>query len=110
MFRKLIAVVSFCLVPAIGWAGSNTGLVTGVFVHTPDIVMFRVGSTINNGPSCALSTKEWAISMSDPMGKGLLAVLLAAQSQGKNVLVQGYTNTCRDWGDRELPSYVVILD
>ena len=91
-------------------AGSAQGLVSGIFIHTPGVLMFQIGSGISNGPACANVSKQWAISMSDPMGKPLLAVLLAAQAQGKQVFVFGYTNTCRDWGDRELPSYALLID
>jgi hypothetical protein len=90
-------------------AGSSSGKVTGIFMHTPDIVMFGAG-TINGTPSCSSGTQQWAIKLSDPAGKGFLAMLLSAQAQGKSVIVHGYTNTCRDWGDRELPSYIVIVD
>lgn len=78
-------------------------------MHSPDVVMFGAG-TINGVAPCATSTQQWAIKLSDPAGKGFLAILLSAQAQGKSVYVQGYSNTCRDWGDRELPSYIVILD
>lgn len=71
--------------------------------------MFGAG-TINGAASCAQGTQQWAIKLSDPAGKGFLAILLSAQAQGKSVYVQGYSNTCRDWGDRELPSYIVIQD
>ena len=91
-------------------AGSNQGLVSGIFVHTPGILMFQVGTVINGVPSCASGTKQWAISLTDPMGKSLMALLMSAQAQGKQVFVHGYTNTCRDWGDRELPSYAVLID
>jgi hypothetical protein len=91
-------------------AGSTQGLVSGIFVHTPGILMFQVGTAINGAPSCANGTKQWAISLADPMGKSMMALLLSAQAQGKQVYVHGYTNTCRDWGDRELPSYAVLID
>jgi hypothetical protein len=111
---KLIIRAAAVLAIFLGWGGSvqaggTQGLVSGVFIHTPGIVMFQVGSSINNKPSCA-TTNQWAISLSDAMGKPILAVLLSAQAQGKQVIAVGYTNTCRDWGDRELPSYLVIVD
>lgn len=91
-------------------AGNAQGLVSGIFIHTPGVLMFQVGTAINGAPACAAGLQQWAISMSDPMGKPLLAVLLAAQAQGKQVYVHGYSNTCRDWGDRELPSYALLID
>lgn len=90
-------------------AGTATGNVTGIFMHSPDVVMFGAG-TITNVAACASATQQWAIKLSDPAGKGFLAILLSAQAQGKSVTVHGYTNTCRDWADRELPSYIVIRD
>lgn len=90
-------------------AGSSSGKVTGIFMHSPDIVMFAAG-TMTGTPSCSSGSQQWAIKLSDPAGKGFLAILLSAQAQGKSVYVQGYTNTCRDWADRELPSYIVIQD
>jgi hypothetical protein len=91
-------------------AGNAQGLVSGIFVHTPGVLMFLVGTTINSAPSCATRLNQWAISLTDPMGKSLMALLLSAQAQGKQVYVHGYTNTCRDWGDRELPSYAFLID
>ena len=109
--RKLIA-FSFCIAafslsgPSL--AGTSVGNVTNMIVHVPNILMFSAGS-ISNTPTCN-TANQWAISLDDPVGKPMLAVLLAAQSQGKQVFVHGYSNTCRDWGDRELPSYVQIID
>lgn len=91
-------------------AGNSQGLVSSIFVHTPGVLMFQVGTTINSAPSCATGLKQWAISLTDPMGKSLMALLLSAQAQGKQVYVHGYTETCRDWGDRELPSYAILID
>lgn len=92
-----------------GYAGNSTGKVTNIFMHTPDVIMFKAGSG-SGRPTCGATSDEWAIKLSDPAGKGFLAVLLSAQAQGKYVYVYGYENTCRDWSDRELPSYVKILD
>jgi hypothetical protein len=91
-------------------AGVSQGLVSAIVVHTPGILMFQVGTVINVAPSCATGTKQWAISLTDPIGKSMMALLLSAQAQGKQVYVHGYSNTCRDWGDRELPSYAVLID
>jgi hypothetical protein len=89
-------------------AGESSGLVSNILVHVPGIVMFSAGN-ISGAPACN-AVNQWAISLSDPMGKGIMAILLSAQAQGKRVYVRGYTNTCRDWGDRELPSYIVMID
>ncbi len=90
------------------YAGSSQGFVSNIIVHQPGVLMFGAGA-FNNSPACNVSG-QWAISVVDPMGKSFLAILLSAQAQNKQVYVHGYTQTCRDWGDRELPSYIVILD
>jgi hypothetical protein len=89
-------------------AGESSGLVSNLLVHEPGIIMFSAGN-ISGAPAC--NTKnQWAISLSDQMSKGFLGILLSAQAQGKKVFVKGYKNTCRDWGNRELPSYVILVD
>ncbi len=106
------AIVALALSTGVGFAqaGNSQGLVSSIFVHTPGVLMFQVGTAINSAPSCASGTKQWAISLTDPMGKSLMALLLSAQAQGKQVYVHGYTETCRDWGDRELPSFAILID
>lgn len=108
-FKSVALSLAMCGL-SIANAGNTQGLVSGLFVHTPGVLMFQVGTAINGVPSCASGTKQWAISLSDPMAKPLMALLLSAQAQGKQVYVHGYTNTCRDWGDRELPSYAILID
>ena len=110
MFPKWMLCMAFLPLLNTAQAGNAQGTVSGIFMHTPGVLMFQVGTAINSAPSCASGTKQWAISITDPMGKSLMALLLSAQAQGKQVYVQGYTNTCRDWGDRELPSYAVLID
>lgn len=110
---KLIAKTICVLLAAImgsgsSWAGTSQGLVTNIFIHSPGVLMFKAG-TINGTPVCN-TNNQWAISLATPEGKPMLAVLLSAQSQGKQVIVAGYSNTCRDWGDRELPSYIILVD
>jgi len=109
LFKSIAVSLAVCGF-SIAHAGNAQGLVSGIFVHTPGVLMFQVGTTINSAPSCASGMKQWAISLADPMGKSMMALLLSAQAQGKQVYVHGYTNTCRDWGDRELPSYAILID
>ena len=110
MISKWLVCMAILPLLSTAQAGSTQGLVSGIFVHAPGILMFQVGTTINGAPSCATVTKQWAISLADPMGKSMMALLLSAQAQGKQVYVHGYTDTCRDWGDRELPSYAILID
>lgn len=107
--KQLIALIAVATLFGSVHAGTSSGKVTNIFMHAPDVVMFAAGP-ISGAPSCASGYQQWAIKLSDPAGKGFLAILLSAQAQGKTVYVQGYSNTCRDWGDRELPSYIVIID
>ena len=107
--KRILSILAATTMTTFAYGGSSTGKVAGIYMHSPDIVMFSAGQ-MNNPPSCAAGTKQWAISLSDPAGKGFLAILLSAQAQGKTVTVYGYSNTCRDWGDRELPSYIIITD
>jgi hypothetical protein len=106
------AIVALALSTGVGFAkaGNAQGLVSGIFVHTPGVLMFQVGTIINGAPSCAAVLHQWAISLSDPMAKSMMALLLSAQAQGKQVFVRGYSNTCSDWGDRELPSFALLID
>jgi len=91
-------------------ATASQGTVSGVFIHTPGILMFQVGTVMTATPSCAIGTKQWAIALTDPMAKSMMALLLSAQAQGKSVLVYSYLDTCRDWGDRVVPSYALLID
>jgi hypothetical protein len=106
--HQLLAFMTTAALLTCAQAGTSSGPVTNIFMHSPDVVMFKAGST-SGSPACS-PYQEWAIKLSDPAGKGFLAILLSAQAQGKSVKVLGYTNTCRDWSDRELPSYIMILD
>ena len=107
-FHKKIILIIIALVSNSSWSGTSQGLVSNLFIHTPGILMFKAGN-VNSTPSCN-TNNQWAISLSTTEGKPFLALLLSAQAQGKQVYVQGYSNSCRDWGDRELPSYIVLID
>jgi hypothetical protein len=105
---KIFIISHLLILHSISWSGTSQGLVSNLFIHTPGVLMFKAGS-INGTPPCN-TNNQWAISLSTTEGKPFLALLLSAQAQGKQVYVQGYTNSCRDWGDRELPSYIVLID
>lgn len=87
-------------------AGSSTGLVTALKVHTGDVVMFAAGS-IGQRAACGVAGDEWAISLNTPTGKAIYALLLSANAQGKQVLVTG-SNACNAWSDRETPYWVQL--
>lgn len=86
-------------------AGTSTGTVSKLFVHQPNILMFKAG-TPTGAPACS-NLGEWAIEIDTAFGKSLYAMLLSAQSQGQTVIVEG-TNVCSAWGDRESPRYIYI--
>ena len=98
--------LSLIMFAKLSWGGESSGLVTYIYVHTPNILMFQAGT--QNAPAGCSKYNQWAISLDDPMGKPLYALLLSAQAQGKPVYIKGYSNTCQAWDDRELPSYGVI--
>lgn len=106
----LLAISLFVSVFGVQAATASQGTVSGVFIHTPGILMFQVGTVMTATPSCASGTKQWAIALTDPMAKSMMALLLSAQAQGKSVLVYSYLDTCRDWGDRVVPSYALLID
>jgi hypothetical protein len=106
---KLYYLLTLALLnPVVTIAGTSMGDISKIFVHEPGVLLFRAGSVDNPAPCNRES--EWAISLNDPLGKPVLAMLLSAQAQGKKVFVAGYSQTCRDWWDRELPSYVRIIE
>ena len=112
LVKKLsVALVSFFSAYSAWGTTTAMGQPAAIFIHEPNLLMFAAGAL--TGPAatgCAAGTNQWAISMDRPMGKALYAALLQAQSLGKQVFVVGYSDLCSDWGDRALPSYVVIVD
>jgi hypothetical protein len=90
--------------PAI--AGSSVGVVTRIYAHSGDVILFSAGSH-QGKPACSTAADEWAFSLSTQSGKAMYALLLTAYAQGKQVAVVG-TGTCSAWGDRESPVYIYI--
>jgi hypothetical protein len=81
--------------------------VTRVFAHVGDVAMFAAGPH-NNPPACSLNNgDEWAITLATATGRAMFATLLAAQAQGKPVIVVG-SGKCDAWGDRESANYIVL--
>jgi hypothetical protein len=71
-------------------------------------VSFLTGSV--NGAAACNTSGEWAINLTGPNAVGskvILASLLAAQAQGKDIFVAG-TGTCDIWGDRETVAYILV--
>ena len=104
-FVKLL-VVLLSTASVSSWAGDSEGLVSVVLIQAPGIAIIKAG-TIVNTPGCN-TTNQWAVSMVKPEGN-MYALALSAQSQGLPLTVHGF-NVCQDWGDREQPSYMYILE
>lgn len=87
-------------------AGSSSGAVSMLMVHSPEIVIFRAGTHLNK-PACSTAGEDWAISLNSHSGRAIYAMLLTAKSQNKNVTVIGQ-GICSAWGDREAPLYILL--
>jgi phosphotransferase system HPr-like phosphotransfer protein len=57
-------------------------------------------------PSCEVHNR-WAVDVNTPKGQSMMALILTAYSQGKNVSISG-TGECSDAGDTEGIEYVLI--
>ena len=90
-------------------AGNSEGLVTTPLVNEANVFMFSAGSHVNK-PACATqSLGTWAVSLNNPAGQNMMTLVLSAHAQGKKVNVVGAKN-CSDWGDREKPLWLFIVD
>lgn len=87
-------------------AGDGAGKVIQLMAHTGDIVIFSLDGGHTGRPACS-APGTWALSLSTQSGRAMYALLLSAQSQGKQVSVHG-TGACGAWGDREEPQYLWI--
>ncbi|WP_133498430.1 hypothetical protein [Cognatilysobacter terrigena] len=103
----LASLAPLLLAPAISHAGSTQGKITILMAHSHDIVIFRIDAPHTGKPAC--SSDEWALSLANPGGRGMYALLLSAQAQGKSVTVYG-SDACGAWADREEPVYLFITN
>lgn len=88
-------------------AGQSTGKVEHIISNSGGQIFFRAGD-MPQQPGC--SQNAWAFDMNGANaagGKAMLAVIIAAQAQGKQITVIG-KGVCDVWGDRESVSYVVV--
>jgi hypothetical protein len=100
--------LSFILVAPSSFAGNQTGKVKEIHVRNDNLHWVILEGTHASKPACA-GANYWMIeNESSAGGKGQLAVLLAAQAQGKPVSISG-TNTCSRWGDGESIGELVIV-
>lgn len=114
LYKTLLAASAFALLPSLASAGSSTGLVSKIYVHSPNedysdigagVMMFKVGN-ISSRPGCA-KMNEWSIGLNTHLGRTMHKTLLAAMVANKTVEVHG-TGYCEDWKDREKPYYIVV--
>ena len=97
-----IVLAGFCG-PA--YAGSGSGKVTRIVVHSNRAAMIRVES-VSNQPACS-TIAEFAINLDNSGGQAQYALLLAAHLNGASVTIIGAEN-CDTWGDRETVKYAYI--
>jgi|GEM_PF-1429568 len=93
-----------CMLPVCSYAGDGSGKINQFLIQDGGVIMFDVANH-NNPPTC--SSHAWAFDANAPHGKAMYAMLLAAATQGKEVVVQG-AGDCAAWGDRERPYYIVV--
>lgn len=105
--KKLIAALLVAVASSSSFAGSASGSVNYIFVQSPNILAFQVGTTVSSPPTCS-TLNQFAVKLDTVFGKNLYAMLLSAQSQGRNVEVYG-SGVCDAWPDRERPSWMRIL-
>ena len=106
---KLVSKAVFlavAMVASFAYAGTSSGLITALKVHTGDVVMFSTGP-INQKATCGTAGDEWALSLNTPTGRAMYALVLSASAQGKAVLVTG-TNACNAWADCETPYWIQL--
>lgn len=90
-------------------AGRGSGHITRIYAHEKNggagVIMFHVENHTNPPAECP--GLEWAFDVNNDQGKAMYALLLAAASQGKPIVVKG-AGDCSAWGDRERPSWIMV--
>jgi hypothetical protein len=104
---KLWSFIFLFCIPLFGYAGTGSGQVEHIMVHTGDVIMFSVEEHLDK-PSCSTQAHHWALSLSTETGKAMYALLLSAAAQGQEVVITG-DGECNAWGDRESPAYMHIV-
>lgn len=95
-------------------AGISQGSITKTYAvnyaTNPDasVFIFKNVATIGGTPTCNGVNHEWAVRLGTPFGKSVQQQVQLAAALGKEVFVVG-EGACSVWGDRETPSYIVVL-
>lgn len=105
MFKVILTIFISCVFACNAIAGSSNGVVSQILVQ--DVYVMFVAGDHAAKPACSTQGEAWAFNSSTPGGKAMYALLLSANAQGKTVNVLGSGN-CNDWGDREMPTYIVM--
>lgn len=98
--RVVIAAVA-AVASASALCGQQTGQITRVVTRASDgLVYFYVSGSPIDRPACA-THPYWVIKdENSAAGKRQLAVLLAAQTTGRQIAIHGF-NACARWSDGE---------
>jgi hypothetical protein len=115
MAKSFAVVFSMTLFfPICAEAGGSTGLITRLFVHSPNsgytssshgVVMFSAGTMTDASP--CNSVGQWAFSLGTLTGRAMYDLLLYAANKNKTVIVKG-TGNCSAWADRETVYFISI--
>lgn len=113
---KLFILLTGLLLCTPSFAGSVTGKVTQVLVHSDGgndhgVIMFRVEGQRRDKPVCstAYEGKAWAISLEKISGRLMFSLILSAQAQGKTIFIAGRGH-CKSWPDREEPRFIRLIN
>ena len=95
------------LLPVVASAGSGSGLVEleAVGEWNGMQLVFFFTSTHANKPSCNIYHQRWVLDLASERGKAQYSLLLAAQSSGKQVKVEG-SGQCDVWYNSETVHWV----
>lgn len=111
---KLTLISISLIFSTFSWAGTSFGPVAklhALYNGNKSIFIFSAGNNHGGKPVCSTVGYDfgtWAGDLSQPGGRAQYALLLAAQTQGKEVWVKGQDN-CDAWSDRENPLYIQLL-
>ena len=88
----------------------NRGYIFEVFGTHNDTVLFPAIATISGARPSRQDTEltsRYAIDASTVTGQSIVAILMAAKTQAKRIVVSG-TGTCTIWSDAETVRFIVV--
>lgn len=106
-WRSFVVASGVCLQAAGATASvSQAGKVSNTIVTRSGRFFFDHGGLRANPPACSVY-QRWVVDITTAQGQAMMALILTAQSQGKNIVVNG-TGDCRDWADTEAIDHVIV--